>query len=371
MSSAEIEAGLAAEPEDELVQVEIDGAKRKKKTGKGRIIAHRHLRDRDRGRVRVRAAEDRRLRGRLGSGQGRSRGSGSSPCSARFSSTPPPTAHRGWPRCRGSPTCTRRGCRLRPLRMSMVAPGGAAVGMASSFAMLKAWGFKGRPVGLAVVVTGIWNQLIDPRPADPRVRRPRRRGRLEPDARDRRAGRARRVRRSSSSASRSACRASGSRGGSATARHGSSPGRRASSARRRSSGRASRSSGSGTRRSSSSASAGAFLTLATLAGHLTVFIVMYVSVRAVGIPSRRGDDRRGVRGVDARPSARVDPDHAGRRRLRRAGADRGARRLRCVERRGSRGHADLPVLDDRADARLRAAGGGDVEGGQRPQEQTA
>ena len=44
--------------------------------------------------------------------------------------------------------------------MSMVAPGGAAVGMASSFAMLSAWGFRGRPVGLAVVVTGIWNQLI-------------------------------------------------------------------------------------------------------------------------------------------------------------------------------------------------------------------
>src|SRR3954454_6042522 len=43
---------------------------------------------------------------------------------------------------------------------SMVAPGGAAVGMASSFAMLKAWGFRGRPVGLAVIVTGLWNQLV-------------------------------------------------------------------------------------------------------------------------------------------------------------------------------------------------------------------
>ena len=44
--------------------------------------------------------------------------------------------------------------------MSMVAPGGAAVGMATSFAMLKAWGFKRPPVGLAVVVTSVWNQLI-------------------------------------------------------------------------------------------------------------------------------------------------------------------------------------------------------------------
>jgi uncharacterized protein (TIRG00374 family) len=43
--------------------------------------------------------------------------------------------------------------------LSTVAPGGAAVGMATSFAMLKRWGFEGRPVGLAVAVTGIWNQL--------------------------------------------------------------------------------------------------------------------------------------------------------------------------------------------------------------------
>ncbi len=42
----------------------------------------------------------------------------------------------------------------------MVAPGGAAVGMATSFAMLRAWGFSGRPVGLAVVVTGVWNQFV-------------------------------------------------------------------------------------------------------------------------------------------------------------------------------------------------------------------
>ena len=40
-----------------------------------------------------------------------------------------------------------------------VAPGGAAVGMAASFAMLRAWGFRGRPVTIAVAVTGIWNQF--------------------------------------------------------------------------------------------------------------------------------------------------------------------------------------------------------------------
>jgi uncharacterized protein (TIRG00374 family) len=42
---------------------------------------------------------------------------------------------------------------------TFVAPGGAAPGMAVSFTMLKAWGFQGQSVGLAVAVTGVWNQL--------------------------------------------------------------------------------------------------------------------------------------------------------------------------------------------------------------------
>ena len=37
-----------------------------------------------------------------------------------------------------------------------VAPGGAAVGMALSFGMLRAWGFASTSVSLAVAVTGIW-----------------------------------------------------------------------------------------------------------------------------------------------------------------------------------------------------------------------
>ena len=40
-----------------------------------------------------------------------------------------------------------------------VAPGGVAVGMGISFAMLRAWGFNSSAVGLAVAVTGVWNQL--------------------------------------------------------------------------------------------------------------------------------------------------------------------------------------------------------------------
>jgi putative heme transporter len=40
-----------------------------------------------------------------------------------------------------------------------VAPGGPAVGMALSYAMLRGWGFQSAAVGLAVAITGVWNQL--------------------------------------------------------------------------------------------------------------------------------------------------------------------------------------------------------------------
>lgn len=49
---------------------------------------------------------------------------------------------------------------LASTAVSVVAPGGAPAGMAASFGMLKSWGFEGRPVGLAVTVTSIWNQLM-------------------------------------------------------------------------------------------------------------------------------------------------------------------------------------------------------------------
>jgi uncharacterized protein (TIRG00374 family) len=42
---------------------------------------------------------------------------------------------------------------------SLVVPGGAPVGMAASFAMLRSWGLDPGAVGLAVAVTGIFNQL--------------------------------------------------------------------------------------------------------------------------------------------------------------------------------------------------------------------
>jgi uncharacterized protein (TIRG00374 family) len=40
-----------------------------------------------------------------------------------------------------------------------IAPGGAAVGVAASYGVLRAWGFRGRPVTIAVAVTGVWNQF--------------------------------------------------------------------------------------------------------------------------------------------------------------------------------------------------------------------
>jgi uncharacterized protein (TIRG00374 family) len=41
-----------------------------------------------------------------------------------------------------------------------VAPGGAAVGMALAYAMLRAWGFAPAAVALAVALTGAWNQMF-------------------------------------------------------------------------------------------------------------------------------------------------------------------------------------------------------------------
>ncbi len=44
--------------------------------------------------------------------------------------------------------------------LSLVAPGGAAVSIATQFGMLKSWGLEGRPVGLAIALTNIWNQFV-------------------------------------------------------------------------------------------------------------------------------------------------------------------------------------------------------------------
>ena len=45
--------------------------------------------------------------------------------------------------------------------LSIVAPAGAAVGMAASYSMLRSWRFGAGAVGLAVAITGMWNQLAN------------------------------------------------------------------------------------------------------------------------------------------------------------------------------------------------------------------
>ena len=45
--------------------------------------------------------------------------------------------------------------------LSIVAPGGAAIGMAGSWGMLRAWGFRTGPVARAITLTGVWNQLVN------------------------------------------------------------------------------------------------------------------------------------------------------------------------------------------------------------------
>lgn len=49
---------------------------------------------------------------------------------------------------------------LASTALSVIAPGGAAAGVATTVAMLRARGFSGRPVGLAVVVMSVWNQSV-------------------------------------------------------------------------------------------------------------------------------------------------------------------------------------------------------------------
>jgi uncharacterized protein (TIRG00374 family) len=159
VTSTEIEAGLSPEPEDELVQVELENAHRKRRTGRARIIA---------------TVASVLIIGGV------------------FAFALPRIANYGevwdvvktlswqWLVALGIATALNLATYAPPLvaalpglrylhaarvtlastALSMVAPGGAAVGMATSFAMLRAWGFSGRPVGLAVVVTGVWNQFV-------------------------------------------------------------------------------------------------------------------------------------------------------------------------------------------------------------------
>lgn len=45
--------------------------------------------------------------------------------------------------------------------LSIVAPGGVAIGMAGSVGILRSWGFAGAPVARAVTLTSLWNQFAN------------------------------------------------------------------------------------------------------------------------------------------------------------------------------------------------------------------
>jgi len=159
VTSSEIEAGLSPEPEDELVQVELENAHRKRRTGRARIIAT--------------VASLLIIAGVFAFALPRIANYGEVWGVVKTLSwqwlvalviatilniatyAPPLVAALPGLRYLHAARVT-----LASTALSMVAPGGAAVGMATSFAMLRAWGFSGRPVGLAVVVTGVWNQFV-------------------------------------------------------------------------------------------------------------------------------------------------------------------------------------------------------------------
>lgn len=142
--ASEIEAGLSAEPEDEIVQVELEDAKRKKKTGKGRVVA-----------IVLSVVV---IGGVFAFALPRIANYGDvwdvvKDLSwwwivALLLSVVLNTATYGPPWMAALPglsywQATR--VTLASTALSSVAPGGAAVGMASSFGMLKAWGFQDGP----------------------------------------------------------------------------------------------------------------------------------------------------------------------------------------------------------------------------------
>ncbi len=159
MTSAEIAAGLSPDPEDELVQVELDEAHGKRRQGWGRIIGIGVSvvviagvfffvlpKIADYGEVWdvVQTLSWQWL-------------------VALVIATLLNLATYGPPLMAALPGLSylqASRVTLASTALSSVAPGGAAVGMATSFAMLRAWGFSGRPVGLAVVVQSVWNQFV-------------------------------------------------------------------------------------------------------------------------------------------------------------------------------------------------------------------
>jgi uncharacterized membrane protein YbhN (UPF0104 family) len=159
MSSTEIEAALSEEPEDELVRVELEQARRRKRKGWSRIIATGVS-------VAVIAVVFAFALPQIATykdvwavvkGLSWAWLVGLLVASTLDIATYAPPWMAALP---GLSYVNATRVTLASTALSMVAPGGAAVGVATSFGMLKGWGFRGRSVGLAAAVTGVWNQLV-------------------------------------------------------------------------------------------------------------------------------------------------------------------------------------------------------------------
>ena len=159
MSSSEIEAGLSADPEDEIVRAELDEAHKKRRTGTARIIG-----------IVVSVLV---IGGVFAFALPRIANYGEvwdvvqtlswEWIAALVLVTVLNLATYGPPLIAalpGLPYFHATRVTLASSALSSVAPGGAAIGMATSFAMLRMWGFEGRRVGLAVVVQSVWNQFV-------------------------------------------------------------------------------------------------------------------------------------------------------------------------------------------------------------------
>ena len=157
--SSEIEADRSAAIDDELVRVELDAARESKRTGKGRILAIALTL----AVVGVVFAVALPQIANYGDVWDVVEGLSWEWIVALVLAVVLNTATYGPPWVAALPGlsywhATR--VTLASTALSSVLPGGAAVGMATFFAMLRAWGIRGRPVGLAVVVTSVWNQLL-------------------------------------------------------------------------------------------------------------------------------------------------------------------------------------------------------------------
>jgi putative heme transporter len=158
VSSAELEAALSADPEDELVRVQLDEAKRKKRKGWKRwamlavsvaiivltfVFVLPRIADYAQVWDIVKDLSWEWILALLGAAA-----LNVATCAPEWMAALPGLSYMEGSRVTLASTAT-----------AIVTPGGVG-GMATSFGMLKAWGFEGRPVGLAVAVTSIWNQLV-------------------------------------------------------------------------------------------------------------------------------------------------------------------------------------------------------------------